>query len=719
MPSLPETDARRKAKRRNLFAVAIAEDASIVNEPTDSVNALSWPNVHDLSNAEAAEAYAKSGIPVVPVRPGEKHPGSYLGRCWPQRATTDLDTIRDWWTRWPVAGIATHVGGGHLLVLDVDEPEYVPEWLWSQLDSAVFLPTTSDPMSRRGHYVYRQRPGDRFGNGLGKLKPASNGKKWGEVRDYGGGLVLAPTVHPRSAEGGAYTAVPEQTIAHVPDGIADKLNAVADVSGHRPLTLDELDENAKAFLSAHPEEREAYALVPILAAFDPEPGGRHGSMWDALCWALREAKARRFSAQRAVDELRVRWDAAFEDGARVPDPDEFNRMVRHSVPVADEEDANQLWDRAHRNRWPSPKAPQKVAQEIMARAERDSRPLAHWRGEWLRWTGRCWEPTTEDQIRQMLYRMLEKANYEHVAAGGVVLEAAWNPDKAKITNVIDALKAEALWSDEVEENTWRDGRKCRVVPFANGLLRIDAMRLVDHTPEYFNTDYVRCAYDADAKPDAIARFLDDLTGEDREATGALLEFVGTRLVGDDRYQKMLMLQGPSGSGKGTIDRLLSKVLGRRHTGYQMDDFKNNGFPLEPLLGKTLVTISDQRAQLNMKKFTDLLLQVVGGDAVTLRLPYARRSITQRLPLTFMILTNEVPVFPDNAGALVRRMLAIKTPNTFVGREHYDLDAKLADELPVFVNLALAAYARLVERGKFIQPESGHELLGMLRENASY
>lgn len=719
VPSMiPADNTGRKALQRDRTRPSKRAERNPMHLAIAPVGSPAWPDVRGLTSAEAAEAYAKAGIPVVPVRPGTKHPGSYLGQCWPQRATTDLNTIRDWWMRWPDAGIATHVGGAHLLVLDVDAPDKVPEWLWSLLELAVFLPTTSDPESKRGHYVYRQRPGDRFGNGLGKLKQPK-GKNWGEVRGYGGGLVLAPTVHPRADEGGAYTAVPEQPINCVPDTIADKLNAVADVSEHRPLSLDELDANAKAFLAAYADEREPYALVPILAAFDSTPGGRHASMWDAMCWGLREAKAGRFAAQRAVDELRARWDAAFEGGSRIPDPDEFNRMVRDAAPVADEEDAAELWDRAHRNRWPSPKAPQKVAQEVMARAERDSRPLAHWRGEWLRWTGRCWGPTTEDQIRQVLYRLLEKANYEHVAAGGVVLEAAWNPDKAKITNVIDALKAEALWPDAVEEGSWRDGRNCRVVPFANGLLRVDELRLVDHTPDYFNTDYVRCEYDADAKPDAIGRFLDDLTGEDREATDALLEFVGTRLVGDDRYQKMLLLQGPSGSGKGTLDRLLSKVLGRRHTGYQMDDFKNNGFPLKPLLGKTLVTISDQRAQLNMKKFTDLLLQVVGGDVMTLRLPWGKRSITQRLPLTFMILTNEVPVFPDNAGALVRRLLAIKTPNTFVGREDYDLDAKLAEELPAFVNLALAAYGRLVERGKFVQPESGRELLGMLRENASY
>ncbi len=652
---------------------------------------------------------------------GGKNPGSYLGQGWPQRATTDLDTVRDWWRRWPDASVATHVGGGGLLVVDVDKPENVPEWLWIHLERAVFRRTESDPGDKRGHYIFRQRPGDRFGNGLGKLKQPKN-RKWGEVRGHGGGLILAPSVHPRATEGGQYSSGPDELIPYIPDAIADKLGVADDrVCGgaYRSLSISELDMVAKAFLAAHTEDREPYALAPMLADFDQTPSGRHPSMWDALCWALREAKAGRFPAQRAVDELRSLWQAAIGGEYRADDPDEFNRMVRDAVGVADEADAAELWDRAHRHRWPSPRTPQKVAKEVMARAERDGRPIGFWRGEWLRWDGRCWSPTTEDQVRQLLYRSLEKANFEHTDGKGVVSEVAWNPDKAKVSNVIDALRAEALWADEVEDGTWRDGRTCQVVLFSNGLLRIGDMCLLDHSPNYFNTEYVQCVYDPDASSEHIRKFLDDLTGADPAAIDTLLEFVGTRMAQDGRYQKMLVIQGPSGSGKGTLDRLLSKVLGRRHAGYTMDDFKNSGFPMEPLIGKTLVTISDQRAQLNMKKFTDLLLQVVGGDAVTLRLPYAKRSITQRLPLTFVILTNEIPMLPDNAGALRRRLLAIKTPTSFVGREDVDLDDKLASELPAFVNLALSAYRRLLDRGAFVQPESGEELLGLMRQNSSY
>ena len=88
-------------------------------------------------------------------------------------------------------------------------PENVPEGLWPLLERAVFRRTTSNPESRRGHYFYRLRPDEMFGNGLGQLK-LPNGKKWGEVKCYGGGLVLAPTVHPKAVDGHQYHSGPTE-----------------------------------------------------------------------------------------------------------------------------------------------------------------------------------------------------------------------------------------------------------------------------------------------------------------------------------------------------------------------------------------------------------------------------------------------------------------------------------------------------------------------------
>ena len=108
------------------------------SQPEDGATEL--PDVAGMTNAEAAEAYAKAGIRVVPIQCGTKNPGSYLGKGWPQLATCRLDTVRGWWRRWPTAGIATHIGASRLLVIDIDHPEHVPDWLQRLLEVAIFRP---------------------------------------------------------------------------------------------------------------------------------------------------------------------------------------------------------------------------------------------------------------------------------------------------------------------------------------------------------------------------------------------------------------------------------------------------------------------------------------------------------------------------------------------------------------------------------------------------
>src|SRR5262249_42118556 len=63
--------------------------------------------------------YAALGWPVFPITPGKKKPPLIDG--WPEKATTDQATIKEWWTKWPDANVAVLTGSrSRLLVVDVD-----------------------------------------------------------------------------------------------------------------------------------------------------------------------------------------------------------------------------------------------------------------------------------------------------------------------------------------------------------------------------------------------------------------------------------------------------------------------------------------------------------------------------------------------------------------------------------------------------------------------
>ena len=66
----------------------------------------------------AALKYARAGWRVFPVNLGnDKKP--YIGN-WPTRATTDEQTVEEWWSRWPEAAIGTIPFSAGLLCLDYD-----------------------------------------------------------------------------------------------------------------------------------------------------------------------------------------------------------------------------------------------------------------------------------------------------------------------------------------------------------------------------------------------------------------------------------------------------------------------------------------------------------------------------------------------------------------------------------------------------------------------
>lgn len=71
---------------------------------------------------DAALDYAEAGFSVIPVRPSDKAPYTAHGL---KEATTDTETIREWWARWPDANVAIACGkpSHNIVVLDVDMKE--------------------------------------------------------------------------------------------------------------------------------------------------------------------------------------------------------------------------------------------------------------------------------------------------------------------------------------------------------------------------------------------------------------------------------------------------------------------------------------------------------------------------------------------------------------------------------------------------------------------
>lgn len=138
--------------------------------------------------AETALYYAKAGWHIFPLKAREKTPRTPNGL---HDATTDTDTIRGWWERWPDANIGLNAGASGLLVVDfdIDKEGYAGGALLKQL-RAEHTTTTAQTGGGGFHLIYRQPDGETLGNGRGALP------KGVDVRGAGGYIVVAPSIHP-------------------------------------------------------------------------------------------------------------------------------------------------------------------------------------------------------------------------------------------------------------------------------------------------------------------------------------------------------------------------------------------------------------------------------------------------------------------------------------------------------------------------------------------
>jgi putative DNA primase/helicase len=377
---------------------------------------------------------------------------------------------------------------------------------------------------------------------------------------------------------------------------------------------------------------------------------------------------------------------------------------------------------------PPPTAPHQVAQAYASSERTDPDGLlllrSH-RGDFHAWSGSCWPAVEARGVREALYAHLADATYEAENAKGGAEVKAWSPTRHKIDDVTDALHAVTYLPGELDAPGWIDDEAPRVeaselVAFANGLLHVPTRKLLEHTPRLWVHHALPFAFDPDAgEPVRWRAFLHDLFEDDDEATGTLQEVFGYLLGGGTRLQKIVLIAGPKRSGKGTIGRVLTGLLGKHNVAAPTFASLATNFGLSALIDRPLAIVSDARLskRADQSVVVERLLSVSGEDSLTIDRKY-RDPWTGRLPSRFVILSNELPKLTDSSGALASRFVLFTLTATFYGRENPALTDELLAEAPAIMNWSLEGLDRLNDRGYFVQPASSAEALQQLEDLAS-
>jgi putative DNA primase/helicase len=369
---------------------------------------------------------------------------------------------------------------------------------------------------------------------------------------------------------------------------------------------------------------------------------------------------------------------------------------------------------------PAPSDPMAVARQlVLARFTNAKTVLIRaWRGGFRAWNGRCWPEIDEASVRAKAYEYLEHAEYE-TAKG----PAPWQPTRAKVANVLEALKAIAHLPPTVQPPAWLAGEGADprdLLVTSNGILHVPTRKLMKHDPRLFIGHAVPFAYERKAPaPTRWLAFLRELWPGDEESVALVQEMFGYILSGATSLQKILLLVGPTRAGKGVIANVLTHLCGRESVGAPTLAGLTTNFGLQDLIGKILAVVSDARLgpRADLQALAERLLSISGEDSITIDRKY-RDPWTGRLEVRFLLLTNELPRFTDASGALAKRFVVVVLQQSFYGREDPMLLAKLLPELPGILNWALDGLDRLRAQGHFTQPASAREAIRDLEDLAS-
>lgn len=162
------------------------------------------------------------------------------------------------------------------------------------------------------------------------------------------------------------------------------------------------------------------------------------------------------------------------------------------------------------------------------------------------------------------------------------------------------------------------------IPCANGMLRLADKQLQPFSPAYRRRNKLAVPFDATAQ---CPLFLDTLmrAALESDELDLLQRWCGLALIGKNLAQKIVILTGTAGGGKGAFIRVLNGIIGQTNLATLRPQLLGERFELGRFLGKTLLYGADVPENFLNQRGASILKSLTGGDPVTLEFKNSNES----------------------------------------------------------------------------------------------
>lgn len=249
-----------------------------------------------------------------------------------------------------------------------------------------------------------------------------------------------------------------------------------------------------------------------------------------------------------------------------------------------------------------------------------------------------------------------------------------------------------------------------IIAFQDGYLDLDQNNFITGVKSIFNFSNVTdCSWRSDIADEfcsknlseLIATFchnlrsrLEDWFPDDPSTHRIIFRIFGYLMTTDNSKQVFFLMFGPGGSGKGSLAKIISSIIGpTNYTNLSFGALEEK-FALADTRHRTLAIIDEANGD---KKETTLRLNVIkrftGGNSVQYERKYAHPEIDE-VSAKFLFQANKTLEFTDEGRSIMDRMVALGFENSFRGKENsnHNLVAEVLVDANAIATLAALEWA---------------------------
>lgn len=297
-----------------------------------------------------------------------------------------------------------------------------------------------------------------------------------------------------------------------------------------------------------------------------------------------------------------------------------------------------------------------------------------------------------------------------------VLETNRSPER--LNGMVSALKGIVQRRDP-----WP--RKEPVIHLANGMLHLDTQppQLRGFSPHYYSLHQCPIPFEQDAH---CPRFLKELiySSMSHEDAGLLQLMGGMFITGRNSWQKLLILTGTGGAGKGTIVRVCTFIVGKQNVKQLRTALLEERFELDNLDEASLLIGSDVAGDFLSCSGAKVIKSLTGGDTLTMERKGGRKKEAVGEHNIVITCNDKLRVRLDGDESAWKRRLAIIEFSQKAPRIIDDFEEELMrEEASGILNWFILGAARLREasrdgRGFPMTPAQTERVEALLSESDS-